>query len=57
MISLGTLLGGAKTNRCTWSLLTTPLRISISNACQVWRIGSLTFRPTSPLGTWYRYFV
>ena len=57
IISEGEMLGGADTNMCTWSLLITPRRIWISNWVHVWRISSRIRRPTSPVSTWYRYFV
>jgi hypothetical protein len=57
MISLGAISGGALTSMCTWSALTTPRTILISNASHVCRTSSLTRTATSPLSTLYLYFV
>lgn len=45
MISLGAISGGALTSMWTWSALTTPRTILISNALQVCRSRSLTSPP------------
>ena len=57
MISLGAMVGGALTKMCTWSLLTTPFTILISNVAHTWRTNYLTRSATSPVRTLYRYFV
>src|ERR1051325_2241008 len=49
--------GGLDTSRCTWSLLTCPVRILISRAMQLCRISSRVRSATSPRRTLYRYFV
>ena len=57
IISEGAISGGAETRMWTWSLLTTPRRIWISNRSQTWRTSSRTLKARSPWRTWYRYFV
>jgi hypothetical protein len=51
MISLGAISGGALTSMCTWSALTTPRTIRISNASHVCLINSRTRIATSPVST------
>jgi len=48
MISLGAISGGLLTSMCTWSLLTTPRTIRISNASHVCLTSSRMRSATSP---------
>lgn len=50
-------LAGYSICMCTWSLLTTHLRIRISSASQIWMMSSLHLVWISHLRTWYLYFV
>ena len=51
IISLGAIVGGALTKICTWSLLTTPLTIRISNVSHTWRTIARTRSAISPVKT------
>mgnify|MGYP006940458369 CR=1 FL=1 len=52
MISLGARVGGQLVRMCTWSLLTTPFTIRISNASHVSHTNSGTRSAISPVSTW-----
>src|SRR5207248_4715378 len=55
--SLSDLDGGYSMCICTWSLLTTPLRILTSSASQICTSKSRHRVLISPVSTWYRYLV